>query len=948
MVAFKTKGSVATYRPEETRRDVRRFTTKFHAELMSEDGGMYLLMIVVCLCGAGFFFPMGNELALMITMILSSVYMYPKQRLYNFPWRVPTHAKLMDGSRNLELANDIAKGNARKKRPELLHGEGVTYFGRCRLTQLPVYATNSDMRTHLLVLGTTGSGKTEFLLGMVANQLIQNSGLIFVDAKGDPALQRDMNRLARRFGRDDDILTINFITSGRDLVKAQSDKITNTFNMMSNTSSGMLIELLNNLLDDSSGGGGDMWKGRAMTFIAALTRVLTYMRDGGFIQLSPSVYIEYLELSALEEVVFNHNGKYGEFFDVVASPLRAYIVTLPGYNTNPKARKKQEQKTLEQHGFITMQLTRAINDLTYNYGHIFGVRQGDIDIFDCVLNRRILTVPLPALERAPDSLKMLGKLIIGSVKQMMAGSLGNRIEGLVREILDSRPTNSPNAYALILDEFGYIIVSGTSVMPAQGRSLSFSICFAAQDFSDIKRGNENEAEAIWGNSNVKVIGRIVTGDNGATMDKVNGFTSDDWQARSGTTERKVGDIADSFTPSNQIQFQKEKRLPFEDLAGQENGEFTLLISKKEDGGASAGVSIVRINSFYVAGDALKYLRMNDLSPIITIEKEDIPDPCARLQKLESCLKDDTTRNLIGSAALHSENEAMRTLLSVVEIAKSSAEYYQHPINSLLYALSSSPQIKGDSDYDVATADDVFESQNDEIKEFLKNKANVFVRQSLETTDNQREIELERMLVDNNDLPSRTIQNHAFENISRDIAVPSIEINSPLAEAVFGTPLNVFTLSSFFDVIKNRLESVDLEAFNDASLYDLFPSVPLKSITSESQSKSTIMWDGEQISLASKPVKHTAYLVGDEAEETLEEQIAQTEAPLHKSSVTLNASMQKSLLSIQGALNAVERNTEYNYSIDAQPKSLADSRSEIQRVISLVNKAKAGFSINDSD
>ncbi|MGK3946443.1 hypothetical protein ABK046_49815, partial [Streptomyces caeruleatus] len=83
-----------------------------------------------------------------------------------------------------------------------------------------------------------------------------------------------------------------------------------------------------------------------------------------------------------------------------------------GYNTDPKKRKKQEAKTLEQHGFISMQLTRAINDLTFSYGHIFGVEQGDIDIFDVVLNRRCLTVPLPALERTPETLKMLGKLVV--------------------------------------------------------------------------------------------------------------------------------------------------------------------------------------------------------------------------------------------------------------------------------------------------------------------------------------------------------------------------------------------------------------------------------------------------------------------------------------------------------------------------------------------------------
>ncbi len=48
------------------------------------------------------------------------------------------------------------------------------------------------------------------------------------------------------------------------MLRAQTDKMTNSMNQMSNTSSGMLIEFLINLLDDSGGGGGDMWKGRAI------------------------------------------------------------------------------------------------------------------------------------------------------------------------------------------------------------------------------------------------------------------------------------------------------------------------------------------------------------------------------------------------------------------------------------------------------------------------------------------------------------------------------------------------------------------------------------------------------------------------------------------------------------------------------------------------------------
>lgn len=66
----------------------------------------------------------------------------------------------------------------------------MTYLGRCRETGLPVYASNSDDRTHQIVLGTTGSGKTEYMLGNCANQYVQNSGYIFVDAKVIPRLNK--------------------------------------------------------------------------------------------------------------------------------------------------------------------------------------------------------------------------------------------------------------------------------------------------------------------------------------------------------------------------------------------------------------------------------------------------------------------------------------------------------------------------------------------------------------------------------------------------------------------------------------------------------------------------------------------------------------------------------------------------------------------------------------
>lgn len=811
---FSPKGTSLKYRPANTKRDVRRLDARINQALLSKDGGQYILGGVIMFSGVACAFPFGGELALATSLILHNYYMRVDQRVYNFPWRVPKHAKLFDGSKNLEILNQLNKGNVKKYKPEALYGEGVTYFGICRETGLPVYSTNSDDRTHLTCLGTTGSGKTEFLLGQVANQLIQNSGLIYVDAKGDPALQLNISRLALRFGREDDILTINFITSGRNLARAQVDKVTNTFNMMADTSDGMLIELLNNLLD-GGGGSDDLWKGRAMTFIAALTRVLTYLRDNGFIQLSPSTYIQYMDLPALEELVFEHEGKYGSFFSQVSASLRNYIVGLPGYNLSPKKRKKQDQKTIEQHGYIVMQLTRSINDLTYNYGYIFGVKQGDIDIFDCVLNRRILTIPLPALERSEDSMRMLGKLCIGSVKQMMAGSLGNKIQGLVREILDSRPTNSPNAFKLIFDEFGYIVISGVSVMPAQGRSLSFSICFAAQDFSDIKRGNDNEAEAIWGNSNIKAIGRIVTGDNGDTMHKVNGLTGEEYQARVVSTELEVTDIGEKYTPSASTQFSKERVLPYDDLSGQENGEFTLLVSKKEDGGVTAGVKIIRILAFYVAGPSLKYLRMNDLCPNFSISKDRLVNPNTRIESVIKKLKNDNRNSIGGETNLSHIN-----VFSEYGKMKSDTAFKENPIKRIKSFLKERLEtlvIEEQAIGSTGTYDQPLFGEAQVVNDRLAND----IKQSEETFSIKIDHVVAQETKFKSDLADQIIQD--AKPIAQD-QNETISVKDTLENGLV-SPINIFKLLKYAEECENRLKQHNIDIVESRSNYSLLPFVP---------------------------------------------------------------------------------------------------------------------------
>lgn len=646
---------------------------------------------------------------------------------YDFPYRVPFLAKLLDGSYSDKKL-----------------GDGISFLGKEISSKLEIWTGNSDLRTHMLVLGTTGSGKTEFLLGLVYNALIQNSGFIYTDGKGDVALFNNVFRLARYLGREDDLVTINFLTSGRDFLDKQKDRTTNTMNPFALGSSGMLIELIISLMDDS-GGGGDMWKGRAIAFVSGQTRALCFLRDRGYLLLDSNTFIQYFELPVVEKLVWDKTITVDgsdikiedPLFEKVLEPLKAYLLTLPGYKREAKG--SQEQKTVEQHGYITMQLTRLFGDMSFTYGYLFQTSLGEVDMYDVVINRRILVVLLPALERAPDSLKMLGKLIVGAIKQMMAGCLGNRLEGSVREIVDARPTNAAVPFYVVLDEYGYYAVLGFAVAPAQARSLGFPqplsalvrmangtrkrmgamqagdmirlpsnaaarveevqdhgllpcsrlvlesgrtveaanvhhwpvrkvyqqnlimttqeikaeiehgwvievamlkdgktvweevtaveptgvqevrclivgdplhcyltdhdivthncIVFAAQDFSSLQKASKEEADATWENTNVRVVGRITSGEESETFRRIKGVSGEATVQQGGGKEYRTGELSGGYVTVRDTRPERVRRLEYDDLAQQENGEFTFLIGKKSSGGRG-GVRVIRARTFY--------------------------------------------------------------------------------------------------------------------------------------------------------------------------------------------------------------------------------------------------------------------------------------------------------------------------------------------------------------
>lgn len=66
----------------------------------------------------------------------------------------------------------------------------------------------------------------------------------------------------------------------------------------------------------------------------------------------------------------------------------------------------------EQFGYAQSYFGKALSSLTDTYSHIYGAKDGEVDFADAIMQRRILVVLLPSLEKAPAELASLGPIYI--------------------------------------------------------------------------------------------------------------------------------------------------------------------------------------------------------------------------------------------------------------------------------------------------------------------------------------------------------------------------------------------------------------------------------------------------------------------------------------------------------------------------------------------------------
>jgi len=380
---------------------------------------------------------------------------------------------------------------------------GLINLGNEQGSNKALWLSKSDLVTHALILGQTGSGKTELLLSLLSQFAMIGSGFIFCDAKGDLDGWFKLYSMARSLGFEDNLLVLNFSQPSNDTPSYR--KSSNMINLFEHGTADSIMEMLNGFMGESSG-ESSMWRGRAISLGQVVLRALCELRDHHVEVITIERIRFYFQLSKIEELT-----KHPLLSDKTKQGLQFYLNELPGWtdesDTDGAAESSRgRSEANKQHGYLTMQFTGVFEMLSGAYAHITQTEISEVDFYDVIVNRRMLYIILPSLEKSPESLKSVGQIIVTQIRQALSKLLGaSNLSGTKNVLLDIRPSSSSTPFAIVLDEFGSYAVSGTAQLAAQARSLGICMMFASQDIDSMMKHSESEAKGILSNTRIKIV-----------------------------------------------------------------------------------------------------------------------------------------------------------------------------------------------------------------------------------------------------------------------------------------------------------------------------------------------------------------------------------------------------------------------------------------------------------
>lgn len=486
--------------PRMLRRDTKPILQNFVEIILTPEGAMGVSIGMIIL---SFLFPEATFLSLLMTVLLwgtTAAYKNAqKEKLGRLPLRLPK-----DAGDLLDYGNPLPGRKGYRK------GEGVSFLGTSIggdwSMNKEVWASFSDLLTHMLVLGGTGAGKTETMVSMSFNDVALGGGLGYIDAKAAPKLYGQLWNIARICGRDDDMRALNFALGQEKIGKTRFWR-SNTMQPFAIGKAEALKEIPLSLMASGGSSGGSIFESNAKALITALMMALVEMRDKGEIYLYPGDIVHYMQ-----PMEFAALAKRKDFTQTTQDAIINFLKSMgwkPDIDDSSKWGDFDRQYSYAQNYFLD-----TFSTMNNTYRHIFAARVGDINMVDVILQRRIFVALIPSLEKSKKELENIGKITLSVTRLATAVGLGGgEIMGSWRKLIDLGISNARVPFFLKIDEVAAILVEGLAEMFTQGRGLGMSCTVGSQDWAGIEGASEvakKEAQQMLSNTKLKF---FMTGDD---------------------------------------------------------------------------------------------------------------------------------------------------------------------------------------------------------------------------------------------------------------------------------------------------------------------------------------------------------------------------------------------------------------------------------------------------
>ena len=335
------------------------------------------------------------------------------------------------------------------------------------------------------VLGTTGSGKTVWIKGVLEQQLLLGGGAFLIDGKGTIDELKRIIALVMKANRLRDFYFINFA----------NPENSNSVDIFGAGSADDIIEVLSDLVPSTD----PKWKGVSINYMKNVLKILVYRRD---------VYNERFNFNKIRVlssllVLFQECAKIfqdGHFDDdtVIHKKDRLNIEDVIKYITDSCSIGYQEvyEALLSKDKNSIAKYTETINKICQEnevqgvydisvaitdwnsiiatlcnvYGEIFNAEYPDYNLIEAVNNNKICWVILPTM-KSDETAKKMGKLLLG----------------IMRRACEMKSTlYEPDIpHLFMLDEVGSYASAGLGRLMSKGRSLGFSIWLFFQSLSQL-------------------------------------------------------------------------------------------------------------------------------------------------------------------------------------------------------------------------------------------------------------------------------------------------------------------------------------------------------------------------------------------------------------------------------------------------------------------------------